>query len=124
MDARRAFGNQGEEMAARFLEAKGLVIEQTQYRTPFGEIDLVCRDGREVVFVEVKTRRTRTYGYPEEAITPAKFRTLEKCALAYLETCGLAGGAWRIDVVSVEVLPEGDPRVTHFPAIDSPAGNW
>ena len=122
MDPRRAFGNAGEETAARYLEARGFVVDAVQAKTKFGELDLVCRQGDEVVFVEVKTRRTSTYGYPEEAITPKKFRTLAHAAEAWLQKNGGVERPWRIDVVAIDVSPDGTPTVTHFPGIDSPFG--
>jgi len=123
VDPRRAFGNAGEETAARYLEARGFVVEAVQVKTRFGEIDLVCRQGAEVVFVEVKTRRSRTYGYPEEAITRAKFRTLVHCAEAWMQKHGGMERSWRIDVIAIEVAPDGTNDIVHFPCIDNAFGS-
>lgn len=123
-DPRRVFGTSGESVAAAYLTARGLVVSARQVRTPFGEIDLVCFDAGEVVFVEVKTRRTKTYGPPEAAVTRAKFNSMRKSAEFELERLQKAEGPWRIDVVAVDWPEGGEPAVTHFPAIDSPSQNW
>lgn len=119
MDPRRAFGNAGEQAAADFLSGKGLAVIARQARTPFGEIDLVCEDGPELVFVEVKARRSEAFGAPELAITRKKHATMARCAQAYVDASADPGRPWRLDVVAVS--PGG---IEHFPAIDSPAGGW
>ena len=124
IDARRRFGNSGETLAAAHLSKQGMVILGRQVRTPFGEIDLVGEEAGEIVFIEVKTRRTKTYGPPEAAITRAKFKTMCRSAEWELERLQKAGGPWRIDVVAIEWPESGDPVITHFPAIDNPSQNW
>jgi putative endonuclease len=124
MDARRALGDAGEALAARELERKGLRVVERQARLPHGEIDLVCLSGDEVVFVEVKTRRTEAFGPPEEAVTPSKLRTLESCALAYLARRRWEARPWRLDVVAVRLREDGPPEITHFPSVDSAGGGW
>ena len=123
MDHRRELGNKGESLAGEFLRAKGLEILETQYKLPFGEIDLVCRDGDEVVFVEVKTRTTPTYGYPEDSVTPQKIKHLLRVAQAYLEAHAQEDVSWRIDVVAIEqhLTPS---RITHIEHIDIPEAFW
>jgi putative endonuclease len=123
MDARREFGNEGEERAARFLEGKGLEVTGSQVKTRFGEIDLVCREGDEIVFVEVKTRSSSAFGYPEASITPAKFSNMAQSAEAYLLAHGLSERPWRIDVIAIEHMG-GSEQINHFPGVDSPSGNW
>ena len=106
-------GERGEDLAAQFLVARGLTISERRYRTRQGEIDLVCRDRDTVVFVEVKTRRTRKAGEPFEAITPHKQQRLTRLALAYLKRHGLLEAPARFDVVSVLYSEE-----TPAPTID------
>ncbi len=117
---RRIFGTQGEERAVRFLEGKGWRVLARQQRTPFGEIDLVCLDAGCLVFVEVKARRTARFGPPQAAITPVKFRHMVAAARAYAAMRGWHG-PWRLDVVAILHGAGGGERITHFPAIDSPA---
>ena len=78
-DSRREFGTSVEKAVAEYLEKKGFRILEHQYQSPFGEIDLVCQDGDEVVFVEVKARQTSTFGYPEESVTRQKLSHITKC---------------------------------------------
>ena len=78
----RMLGDRGERAAARFLRRRGLKVITRGYRTAQGEIDLIAREGRTLVFVEVKTRRR---GQPAEAVTPEKQRRLAAAALQFLK---------------------------------------
>lgn len=121
-DPRRAFGDAGENLAASFLARAGFSILDRQARTPFGEIDLVCEDGDELAFVEVKTRQSDEFGYPEESITPAKFRHMVASAEAFLAARGWENRLWRLDVVAIRVVPGTDPEIVHLKAVDTPFG--
>jgi len=117
MDARRKLGNEGEELAARFLKGKKYKILDRQYRTKFGEIDLVAKDGREIVFVEVKTRKTMEFGHPEEAVHPIKLAHMSAAGEAYLSEKQKEAAAHRYDVVAI-IWPEGkDPEILHIKAV-------
>jgi putative endonuclease len=105
-DARRKLGRQGEDLAAAQLCKQGYVIYERNYRCPRGEIDIVARDGACLVFVEVRTRRGREYGSPEESITPAKQAKLIELAQTYVQENNWEGD-WRIDVVAVEMSRAG-----------------
>lgn len=122
MDSRKSFGDAGEAFAAAHLARVGLRIIDRQVRTVFGEVDLVCEDGDEIVFVEVKTRQSDEFGYPEEAVTPSKFRHMVASAEAVLSERGWEKRFWRIDVVAIRLLPGADPEVTHLKAVDRPYG--
>jgi putative endonuclease len=100
---RTKLGTRGEELAQRFLKDQGYLILETNYRCTWGEIDIVAQDGNELVFVEVRTRRSAEYGSPEESLTPAKARRLVAAAEDYLQR--LEGGepGWRIDLISVRL---------------------
>jgi putative endonuclease len=121
-DARREFGNAGEDLAASFLVRGGMRVLDRQARTAFGEADLVCEDGDEVVFVEVKARQSDGYGYPEEAITPTKFRHMVAVAEALLSERGWERRYWRLDVVAIRLVSGADPEIVHLKAIDRPYG--
>jgi len=99
----------GETAARLHLHNLGYRVLATNFRTREGEIDIVARHDDAFVFVEVKTRRGRTYGLPEEAITPAKTAHLIAAARTYLEQAGQPDAEWRIDVVAVELGPDGRP---------------
>ena len=106
---RQALGQAGEEMAARHLEAQGYRIIARNYRCPVGEMDIVAQEGERWAFVEVRTRRGRSHGTPEESITPAKQRKLIEVASTYLQEKGLHDVDWRIDVVAIELSFDGRP---------------
>lgn len=93
----------GESAARKHLESIGYLTLATNYRTRFGEIDIVALHGSQFVFVEVKTRRSRAYGFPEESITAAKAGRLATAAQTYLARERRRGAEWRIDVVVIEL---------------------
>ena len=96
-------GRDGEEAAARFLEARGLEVLARNVRAGSGEIDLVAAEGGTLVFVEVKWRKDGSRGAPAEAVTPAKRRRLLSAARAFLaENPAGARRDVRFDVVAIE----------------------
>ena len=123
MDPRRQFGNEGEKRAAEFLQSHGMTILAFQYKKSFGEIDLICQDGDEVVFVEVKSRHTSTFGYPEDSVTREKIRHILRVGERYLTDEKRTESPWRIDVVAIEFY-EHPPQVTHLKRIDIPEAFW
>ena len=111
----RSLGQRGERAAARFLRRAGYRIVGRRDRGRLGEIDLVAIDGRTIVFVEVKTRRSHDTGHPAEAVGLEKQRRLTRLALAYLKRHDLLEYPARFDVVAV-TWPSGArrPRIEHF----------
>jgi len=101
---RRAVGAYGERLAERHLVDEGLTVLARNWRCSDGEVDLILRDGRELVFCEVKTRRTTTFGSPAESIRPAKVRKLRGLAGRWLAESAEHADGIRFDVV--EVLPQ------------------
>ena len=81
-------GKDAEARAARFLEAHGLLIVERNYRTRYGEIDLIARDGEMLVFVEVRARSSNTFGGAAASITASKREKLTRTALHYLAAAG------------------------------------
>lgn len=77
-------GKLGEDIAARFLVGKGYHVVCRNWRCRQGEIDLVCRDGRELVFLEVKTRRSLAFGGPADGVGCIKLRRFRHAISAYL----------------------------------------
>jgi putative endonuclease len=96
-------GRFGEIAAAAFLKRNGYKIIGSNIRTPFGELDLVARQGRYLVFIEVKSRLTDSLGPPSFSVTWNKQRHIVKNALWYLAFHGRRYSYWRIDVVSVKL---------------------
>lgn len=113
-DIRRDFGNRGEDLAALYLKDKGYKILASQYTTRRGEIDLVCQDKDEIVFVEVKTRRSKIFGYPEESVTPKKLEKIAHVAQLYLQEYKQEDAQYRIDVIAIEIIDNSEPVITHF----------
>jgi putative endonuclease len=116
----KSTGDRGEQIAADWLEARGFVVMDRNYRFERGELDLVAFDTNaragagEIVFVEVKARRGTGFGRPEEAVGEDKQKRLWKVAEAYMHERRLTGSPARFDVVAV-VMPEGrEPEVEHF----------
>lgn len=104
---RLALGRAGEEAAAAALTAQGYLILRRNVRSRWGEIDLVAAHGREIVFVEVKTRTTDERGRPFDAIHPAKQRRLVRLALSFMHRRRLQDRACRFDAVAVCLTPDG-----------------
>ena len=108
--ARLTLGQAGEDAACCELERRGYEILARRYRTRMGEIDIVARDGRTVVIVEVKTRTSDKWGSPAEAVTPRKRAQVRRMATDYLWRAGLLGEPCRFDVVSVRADASGRSR--------------
>ncbi len=101
-------GRLGERLAADHLRRRGYRILDRNWRASAGEVDIVAQQGNEYVFIEVKTRRGRAFGAPEEAVTPRKLERLCAVAEAWLaDHVGDAAVNWRIEVVAVELDRKG-----------------
>lgn len=108
LTARQLLGQRGEQLAAEKLIASGYEVIERNYRCAEGEIDLVARRGEVWVFVEVRTRRGRAFGTPEESITARKKTRLIAAAQSYLQAHNVVDADWRIDVVAVELSAKGE----------------
>ena len=113
---RQAVGAYGERVAARHLKDQGLVVLDRNWRCPDGELDLVLRDGDDVVFCEVKTRRSGRFGTPAEAIGRTKVQRLRGLAARWLAETRVHPREIRFDVVEVLPQPRGASRVEHIRA--------
>ena len=108
----RDLGSVGEKLATKFLQQKGYKILDKNFRSKFGEIDIVAQEEDTLVFVEVKTRWTREYGTPEEAVTPRKIRSIVKTGQYYKLLHPELPEALRIDVVTVDFFQKkGEVRL-------------
>ena len=101
-DTTSCAGQRGEALAARFLEQRGLTVIARNHRCRGGEIDLICRDGKTLVFVEVRLRRSGGFGGAAASITPAKQRRIVLAARHYLATTGKHGLDGRFDCVLLD----------------------
>ncbi|WP_340375990.1 YraN family protein [Streptomyces sp. SS7] len=115
MNARRAMGRYGEDVAARRLSGAGMTIVERNWRSGrTGEIDIVAHDGDVLVVCEVKTRKGGSYEHPMAAVTPRKARRLRDLAERWIQTHGGAPpGGVRIDLVGVLLPDRGAPVVEH-----------
>jgi len=112
--SRQNLGKWGEEQAEKFLIRHGYDILARNYRTSYGEIDLVAWKNWVTIFVEVKTRTSTSFGLPETAITPKKRDSILKTALAYLQKHPEYDRDWRIDVIAIQRRNSQPTQITHF----------
>jgi putative endonuclease len=126
----QALGAWGEAQAAAYLRSRGYIILDRNVRTPYGEIDLVARqfltainelNSREeeelsmLVFIEVKTRRTKAFGYPEQSIDQRKREHILASAQSYLQEHPELVEDWRVDVIAIQRFHSNrPPEIVHF----------
>ena len=121
----KELGRWGEALAAEYLLDNGYTIIARNERTPYGEIDLIVKqisqtsshpqNTQEVtVFVEVKTRTSKKFGYPEQSVTPRKQENLLSSAQHYLQEHAKEGIDWRVDVIAIERYGDQPPIIHHF----------
>ena len=97
---KKLLGAKGEKLAVKYLKKQGCKILERNYRTPFGEADIIAQDGEEIAFIEVKTRTTDSYGTPSEAVGSNKQQRYRKIAQCYWVQTGEEPNA-RFDVAEV-----------------------
>ena len=108
MADKRITGQEGEDRAAVVLKRKGYTIVATNYRSPFGEIDIIAEEGGFLVFIEVKRRTNRAFGTSLDAIDLKKKRHIIRSAQTYLKANDCLDRRVRFDVVGID---GGDVRV-------------
>jgi putative endonuclease len=101
-------GKTGEDIAIAYLKSKGYKITERNYKCIYGEVDIVANDSGGIVFVEVKSRRSKVFGSPAEAVNLNKQKKISKIALNYLREKQFQDCRARFDVVAIKMLPEGD----------------
>ncbi len=115
-------GKKGEDIAARFLISRGYKVKDRNVRSPGGEIDIVAYEGarKELVFVEVKSRTSRMFGWPEESVGTQKRARLRRAADRYITEKHIdAHAAYRFDIIAIELAPgEDKARVVHYKNIE------
>lgn len=113
----KRFGSLGEQYAANWLEIQGWVVLSRNWRTRYGELDIVALTPERIVaFVEVKSRRNAQYGMPQEAVTQAKQQNLRRAACEWLidRRNRVPHASVRFDVITI-VMHLGRPSVLHIP---------
>jgi ribonuclease HII len=113
---RALLGTSSERIAEAYLVSKGFEILDRNFRTRYGEVDLITRHDGSIVFVEVRTRRSHAAGRPEETLPPRKQQRLVATAQQYLQDRQMNQIPWRIDLVAISTT-SGAPEVGHYPAV-------
>jgi len=119
----RELGKWGEGKAKEYLMGKGYRILQENYKCKAGEIDLIGSHGGYLVFIEVKTRRSTSYGLPVEAVDHRKQQKYIKTALNYIKEKRMLNTNYRFDIVEVRIGRDGSTSINHivnaFQAVNS-----
>lgn len=114
MRATDAVGRYGEDVAAAYVARAGWTVLARNWRCAEGELDLVARDGDVVVAVEVKTRRSATFGHPAEAVTHRKLARLRRLTARWLREHDVRSAGVRVDVIAVVLPRRGAAQVEHL----------
>lgn len=111
---RKNLGNWGENLALEYLTDKGYELLERNFHSRYGELDLIMRLGNVPVAVEVKTRRSRKYGFAEYSITKKKIQAIADTMTVYLDKNANFGDAWQIDLVVIECFGTDKPEIIHY----------
>ncbi len=106
-------GKEGEEMAAKYLEGKGYEIFARNYRVKHQEIDIIAKEKEIYVFVEVKSRSSDAFGFPEDFLTPQQAGRIRNAATYYLAEQNMMPKDIRFDIISILVNKQGI-EIEHF----------
>jgi len=109
----KQLGERGEEVACRYLEGKGARIIERNWKCRAGEADIIMRDCGDLVFVEVKVRKSDAAGLPEDAVTLKKRQRYERIALQYLFSHDLPSARVRFDVIAMAIDGKGRTFIRH-----------
>jgi putative endonuclease len=119
MDSRE-IGALGEKIAAEYLTRLGYVIRERNFRLREGEIDIIAEKDDFLIFIEVRTRRSLSFGTPEESVTAKKKERLIALTQAYMEDREDLPSSWRIDVMALELGPKG--QISRLELIENAIG--
>jgi putative endonuclease len=111
---KQALGRWGEDAAVGYLQSRGYIILGRNIHTPHGELDIVARKDNLLLFVEVKTRSSHSFAYPEDSVTPRKQMHMLSAAEYYLDLEPDSPETWQFDVLAIERGPDREPVITHF----------
>ena len=109
-DKRQQFGKKSENLAVWYLKKNGYKILEQNYRTQLGEIDIIAKEKKTIVFVEVKSRKSIRYGNPKWAVTLKKQRKISMVALQYLKSIRQTDARARFDVVAI-ISNRDEPQI-------------
>jgi putative endonuclease len=117
-NSKQILGATGEEIAVDYLVSQGYVVFDRNWRSKSGEIDIIASEKfnsqDELIFIEVKTRSSRDYGDPIEAITATKYLRMYRLALEWLSENSASREAWRLDVISIVISRAQEIEIDHL----------
>ena len=117
-NSKQLLGATGEEIAVDYLVSQGYVVFDRNWRSKSGEIDIIASEKfnsqEELIFIEVKTRSSRDYGDPIEAITATKYLRMYRLALEWLSENSASREAWRLDVISIVISRAQEIEIDHL----------
>jgi|MTBAKSStandDraft_2_1061841.scaffolds.fasta_scaffold00229_68 putative endonuclease len=111
---RKKLGAWGEGVASEHLINKGYQLLEKNYHTRHGEIDLIMTSGNRLVAVEVKTRKSTTYGIAEDSITRKKYLAIQAAMYVYLESHPELDPDWQLDIMVIETVSAERPEIIHY----------
>ncbi|GAA4625542.1 YraN family protein [Cellulomonas oligotrophica] len=117
MQAKDAVGRYGEDVATAWVQRAGWQVLDRNWRCADGELDLVALDGDELVAVEVKTRRSATFGSPAEAVTARKLARLRRLTARWLREHDVRPASVRVDVLAIVLPRAGRAQVEHLAGV-------
>jgi putative endonuclease len=112
MKHHQSVGHWGEEAATSYLIQRGYEIVARNARTPYGEIDIIARQGDITIFIEVKTLTSSRNFFPEQNVTSRKREHMLACATHYAAEYAI--DHWQIDVIAIEGRQGSEPKIVHF----------
>lgn len=121
---KRQISNGGESLAVDFLKKKKYKILERNFYTPLGEIDIIAKEKRKLVFVEVKINQKNEFGLSEERFDYHKKIKLIKAVKAYLLEHGIKNDNWRIDLIAINTTDLASPDIRHYSGIDLSIKNY
>ena len=113
MAAHNELGKWGEDLAADYLQRKGYTIIERDWKSGKRDLDIIAQDGNVIVFVEVKTRRNRLYGEPEESVDYHKLQNLQQAISHYVKFKHIRQEI-RFDIISIVGTAGTDPDIQHI----------
>lgn len=115
MTAKKQLGDWGEKVAVFELEKRGFFIVETNFHCRHGEIDIIAEDAQKLlIFIEVKTRNSETFGTALEGVTDEKMERFQKTVEYYLEKNNIEERKFRIDVITLDKLKNGNWKFLHI----------
>lgn len=114
LNDQQTLGRSGEDIAVAYLARARYKVLERNFRTKCGEVDIIAREGKTLVFIEVKTRRNLSYGCPQLAVTRFKQKQISKAALLYLAANKLTETAARFDVIAISLSDYEKAQVDHI----------